>query len=671
MNRLATATLDWLHEHAYYGIFATDTELVVRQWNRWLENASGIPADQIVGHPLLEIFPHLSKRALDLAFENALQGQVTILAQRFHAWLLPFPSPLADSPFEYMQQSVRVAPLHEGETIVGTITVIEDVTERETRNRALLLAKEEAEAGARTKAQFLANMSHEIRTPLNAIIGCASLLQDTPLDDEQQDFVSILHTSSESLLALINDILDYSKIEAGRLELEEEPFTLASCVEEAIDMVTGRATQKGLELLFYVDESVPEIVVGDKGRVRQILVNLLNNAVKFTKTGEVALTVNAHNGLDGNHTISIGVRDTGIGISPEQAGRLFQSFTQVDASTTRRYGGTGLGLAISRQLALAMGGDIDLESEPGAGSHFHVTFSVKPSDIRPEPDTRFPVDILQGHSILVVDDNETNCWILTRQLRSWKVEVVAVTSGQEALALLRAKPDHFELCLLDMQMPEMDGAELATKIHLLPGRETMPLVMLTSMDAMAQEIAHLGLAGYLHKPVRPLILKDKLSKIFSQAAPEKEPRSSTKSLFDTELGSKYPLRILLAEDNRVNQMVATRILQRMGYSADLAENGLIVLEAVKAKPYDLILMDIQMPQMDGLAATAQIRADLPAIDQPHIVAMTAQVLTEERATIEMADINGYVTKPVNVQELAVVLRRVYNERFPVASVTVA
>ena len=661
MDTLGIATLSWLHEYAHYGILTTDADLTIRQWNRWLEMASGMAEEDVIGRALFEIYPHLIERNLNVAYHNALLGQVTILAQRFHAWLLPFPAALRESPFDFMQQSVRIAPLREGEVVIGTITVIEDVTEREARNRALMVAKEAAESAARAKAQFLANMSHEIRTPLNAIIGCANLLNDTRLDDEQRDFVSILHTSSESLLGLINDILDYSKIEAGRLELENEPFSLENCAEEAIDLVAGRATEKGLELLFYIDESVPEIVVGDQGRVRQILVNLLNNAVKFTQKGEVALTLASHKSGD-HHQVEIGVRDTGIGISEEQISRLFQSFTQADSSTTRRYGGTGLGLAISRQLALAMQGDIRLESKPGAGSHFFVTLHLKASDIRLDKEQSFPSDLLAGRSLLVVDDNATNRWILTRQLRSWGLEPTAVESAEAALALLAQEPDRFELCLLDVQMPDMDGIQLAEEIHRLPGLHDMRIFLLTSMDSLTKEIAHLRLEGSLHKPVRPSHLRYALNKIFSQQTSGSRPRSRAAPVFDRELGVKYPLRILLAEDNRVNQRVALRILERLGYSAELAENGLLALEAVLANPFDLVLMDIQMPEMDGLTATQHIRQKLPPTAQPHIVAMTAHALVEERKTIEMADINGYLSKPINLEALAALLRQVYEER---------
>ena len=662
MDVLENATLAWLNDHAHYGILTTDRQLTICQWNHWLEEASGLPSQQLVGRPLLEFFPHLVERGLDVAYRNALAGRVTILSQRLHAWLLPFPSPQRDGHLVQMQQSVRIAPLREGDAVVGTITVIEDVSERQARNRALVVAKEAAEAGSKAKAQFLANMSHEIRTPLNAIIGCANLLNDTRLDEDQSDFVSILHTSSESLLGLINDILDYSKIEAGRLELEEQPFSLESCVEEAIDLVAGRATQKGLELLYYIDAGVPDVLIGDQMRVRQILVNLLNNAVKFTEDGEVALVVEAQMQEDNTYQVQMGVRDTGIGISQEEVRRLFQPFTQADASTTRRYGGSGLGLVISRQLAAAMGGDIRLESEPGKGSHFHVKLNLKPSDVALEADTRPPIDLLAGHSLLIVDDNETNRWILSRQLRLWGIESVAVSSARAALAELTTNPDSYELCLLDVQMPEMDGIQLATKIHRLPGCETMPLMLLTSMDTSPQEIAHLRLVGHLNKPVRPVHLRLALNRFFSRTLPDAPRRTKSVPLFDTELGEKYPLQILLAEDNRVNQRVSLRILERLGYAADLAENGLVVLAALEAKQYDLILMDIQMPEMDGLAATQYIRANIPRPDQPHIVAMTAHALTEERKRIETADIDGYVSKPIDIHELAATLRRIHGQR---------
>lgn len=661
MDITANATLNWLQEYAHYGILTTDSELIIRQWNQWLSSMSGLSAEQAIGRGLTEVYPHLIERNLHLAYENALHGQVTILSPRFHAWLLPFSNSLRESPFTYMQQSVRIAPLRDGEEVIGTITVIEDVTERESRNQALVIARDAAEAAGQAKAQFLANMSHEIRTPLNAIIGCANLLNDTELDDEQRDFVSILQISSESLLSLINDILDYSKIEAGRLELDEEIFSLEDCAAEAMDLVARKAAEKGLELLFFVDKSIPELAIGDQGRVRQIIINLLNNAVKFTHEGEIALNLSAEQQGD-SWLARIEVRDTGIGIAPDQASRLFESFTQADASTTRRYGGTGLGLAISRQLAMAMDGDIHLQSEPGVGSTFVVELRLQASDLQVNMDSPAVSDILEGRRVLIVDDNATNRWILSRQLRAWGMEPTAVESAQDALALLAEEPDTFDICLLDVQMPDMDGIELAAHINRLHDSRQLPVLLLTSVDTISRELAHLQLAGYLHKPVRPSHLRFTLHEVFSQAAPSKAGKTQKEALFDKEMGAKFPLRVLLAEDNRVNQRVALRILQRLGYQADLAENGRVALEAVAHQPYDLVLMDIQMPEMDGLIATEQIREQIDPESQPHIVAMTAHALLEERKTIEQADINGYISKPIDLAELVAVLQRVYTER---------
>lgn len=661
MDITANATLNWLQEYAHYGILTTDSELIIRQWNQWLSSMSGLSAEEVIGRGLTEVFPHLVERSLHLAYTNALQGQVTVLSPRLHAWLLPFPNNHQDSPFKQMQQSVRIAPLRDGEKVIGTITVIEDVTERESRNQALVIARDAAEAAGQAKAQFLANMSHEIRTPLNAIIGCANLLNDTELDDEQRDFVSILQISSESLLSLINDILDYSKIEAGRLELDEEIFSLEDCAAEAMDLVARKAAEKGLELLFFVDKSIPELAVGDQGRVRQIIINLLNNAVKFTHEGEIALNLSAEQEGD-SWLARIEVRDTGIGIAPDQASRLFESFTQADASTTRRYGGTGLGLAISRQLAMAMDGDIHLQSEPGVGSTFVVELRLQASDLQVNMDSPAVSDILEGRRVLIVDDNATNRWILSRQLRAWGMEPTAVESAQDALALLAKEPDTFDICLLDVQMPDMDGIELAAHINRLHDSRQLPVLLLTSVDTISRELAHLQLAGYLHKPVRPSHLRFTLHEVFSQAAPSKAGKTQKEALFDKEMGVKFPLRVLLAEDNRVNQRVALRILQRLGYQADLAENGRVALEAVAHQPYDLVLMDIQMPEMDGLIATEQIREQIDPESQPHIVAMTAHALLEERKTIEQADINGYISKPIDLAELVAVLQRVYTER---------
>ncbi|MCK8501085.1 response regulator [Myxococcus fulvus] len=627
-------------------------QFIVLSWNPAAERLFGYTPQEALGKHIFDlvatedsVLPEAKKAQRDVT----QRGRVHSVTRRLR------------KDHTMVDVELLALPVSVGGRQLGFIAIYHDITD-------LQRARQAAESANQAKSLFLATMSHEIRTPMNAIIGMTGLMLDTHLTGEQREFISTIRQSSEALLTLLNDVLDFSKIEAGRFETDRHPFDLRQCVESVLDLLAVRASEKGLDLGADISPDVPQVVMGDASRLRQVLLNLVGNALKFTESGGAVVSVDGvrrAEATDAPWELTFSVQDTGPGIPEEKRQGLFQPFNQLDVSVARRFGGTGLGLAISKRLVEAMGGRIWVESEgvPGRGTTFFFSLTVQAAPQTTAGYLRSDEPLLRGRRVLIVDDNAINRRLLGRQLQAWGAEPVEAGSGMEALSKLQSGGAGFDLALIDHQMPGLDGPSLAARIRERDDLRALPLFLLTSPGRRAAPPPGL-FSGVLSRPMKASQLHDTLMSCFSKDVPRVrvEPAPTGAPAPRDRPGDRVPLRILLVEDNLTNQRLASLMLDRLGYQVQAASNGREALEWSLRQRFDVVFMDLQMPEMDGLEATRRIRKELPPTVQPWVIAMTANAMDSDREQCFEAGMDDFLSKPIRVEALTAALVRCQTPR---------